>query len=147
MKRKNLFTGGMCILALLVGTAKYVFDTFAFLVYGFLVMWMAAGFTMLEAGSVRVKSTGVICFKNLGLYAIAGIMFFLFGYNLMYVDVSGWIGSFTIGVGLTEAEIALLQAESATPEMPSSAAAMRRCPIGFFKWSSLPRPLRSFLVP
>ena len=126
MKRKNLFTGGMGILALLVGTAayaeidsetQYVFDTFAFLVYGFLVMWMAAGFTMLEAGSVRVKSTGVICFKNLGLYSIAGIMFFLFGYNLMYVDVSGWIGSFTIGVGPTEAEIALLQAESATREM------------------------------
>lgn len=126
MKRKSLITGGMCILALLVGTAayaeidsetQYVFDTFAFLVYGFLVMWMAAGFTMLEAGSVRVKSTGVICFKNLGLYAIAGIMFFLFGYNLMYVDVSGLIGSFTLGVGPSEAEIALLQAESATPEM------------------------------
>jgi len=92
MKRKSLIAGGMCILALLVGTAayaeidsetQYVFDTFAFLVYGFLVMWMAAGFTMLEAGSVRVKSTGVICFKNIGLYAIAGIMFFLFGYNLM----------------------------------------------------------------
>ncbi len=62
-------------------------------------MWMAAGFTMLESGSVRTKNASVICLKNIGLYSIAGIAFYLVGYNLMYVDVSGWIArlaSFTI---------------------------------------------------
>ncbi|TDJ42622.1 MAG: ammonium transporter [Gammaproteobacteria bacterium] len=63
---------------------SYALDTFYFLVCGALVMWMAAGFTMLEAGLVRPKNTAEILTKNIGLYAIACIMYMLVGYNLMY---------------------------------------------------------------
>ncbi len=71
----------------------YIFGTFFLLICGALVMWMCAGFTMLEAGSVRTKNASVICLKNIGLYGIAGLMFYLIGYNLMFVDVAGWIGA------------------------------------------------------
>jgi Amt family ammonium transporter len=75
---------------------KYIFNTFSFLVCGFLVMWMAAGFAMLEAGLVRTKTVAMQCTKNVALYAIAGIMFWAAGYNLMYDAVNGgFIGSFT----------------------------------------------------
>lgn len=74
----------------------FVFNTFSFLVAGFLVMFMAAGFAMLEAGLVRTKNTATICLKNIALYAVAGIMYYVIGYNLMYTDVSGYIGSFSI---------------------------------------------------
>ena len=63
---------------------SYALDTFYFLVSGALVMWMAAGFAMLEAGLVRSKNTAEILTKNVALFAIACIMFMLFGYNLMY---------------------------------------------------------------
>ncbi len=62
----------------------YALDTFYFLVCGALVMWMAAGFTMLEAGLVRAKNTAEILTKNVGLYSIACIMFMLLGYTVMY---------------------------------------------------------------
>ena len=71
----------------------YVFNTFSFLVHGFLVMLMALGFTCLEAGLVRTKNTATICLKNVALYSLAGIMFYLIGYSLMYNDVNGYIGS------------------------------------------------------
>ena len=74
----------------------YIFNSFSFLVHGFLVMLMAAGFCMLETGLVRAKNAVVQCAKNIGLYSIAGIMFAVFGYNLMYMDVSGWIGTISI---------------------------------------------------
>ena len=54
---------------------QYIFNTFSFLVCGFLVMWMAAGFAMLEAGLVRSKNTTEILTKNVALYAIACIMY------------------------------------------------------------------------
>ena len=74
----------------------FIFNTFLFLVCGFLVMFMAAGFAMLEAGSVTSKSVSVICAKNIGLFSIAGIMFWMFGYNLAYgIPEGGWIGSFS----------------------------------------------------
>ena len=74
----------------------YVFNTLLFLIGGFLVMWMAAGFAMLEAGMVRSKSVSMQCTKNIALYAIAGIVFWLIGYNLMYDGVDGgFFGSFT----------------------------------------------------
>ncbi|MEA3412071.1 MAG: ammonium transporter [Pseudomonadota bacterium] len=63
---------------------SYALDTFYFLVSGALVMWMAAGFAMLEAGLVRSKSTVEILTKNITLYAIASIMYMLVGYNIMY---------------------------------------------------------------
>ena len=62
----------------------YALDTFYFLVCGALVMWMAAGFTMLESGLVRAKNTAEILTKNVGLYSIACIMFMLVGYTIMY---------------------------------------------------------------
>ena len=71
----------------------FVFNTFLFVFCGILVMFMALGFAMLEAGFVRKKNTSAILLKNIALYSIAGIMFYLIGYSLMYVDVSGWIGS------------------------------------------------------
>ena len=73
----------------------FVFNTFLFLVCGFLVMFMAAGFAMLEAGSVTSKSVSVICAKNIGLFSIAGMMFWLCGYNLAYgISEGGYIGKF-----------------------------------------------------
>ncbi len=63
---------------------KYALDTFYFLISGVLVMWMAAGFAMLEAGLVRSKNTAEILTKNVALYAIACVMYMLVGYNLMY---------------------------------------------------------------
>ena len=63
---------------------SYALDTFYFLVMGALVMWMAAGFTMLEAGLVRAKNTAEILTKNVGLYSIACIMYMLCGYTIMY---------------------------------------------------------------
>ena len=74
----------------------FILNTLSFLMHGFLVMFMAAGFAMLEAGLVRSKNAALQCTKNIGLYSIAGIMFWLIGYNLMYLDVSGWIGSVAI---------------------------------------------------
>ena len=87
---------------------QFIVNTFSFLVWGALVMWMCAGFTMLEAGSVRTKNASVICLKNIGLYAIAGIMYYLIGYNLMYTDVGSFIGSFEFFHTPTAAEQALL---------------------------------------
>ena len=74
----------------------FIFNTFLFLVCGFLVMFMACGFAMLESGMVTSKSVSVICAKNIGLFSIAGIMFWLVGYNLAYgIPEGGYIGSFT----------------------------------------------------
>ena len=63
---------------------SYALDTFYFLMSGALVMWMAAGFAMLEAGLVRAKNTTEILTKNIALYAIACVMYMLMGYSLMY---------------------------------------------------------------
>lgn len=65
---------------------RYALDTFYLLVSGALVMWMAAGFAMLEAGLVRAKSTAEILTKNIGLFAVASLMYMLVGYNIMYPD-------------------------------------------------------------
>ncbi|MFL2894836.1 MAG: ammonium transporter [Candidatus Pelagibacter sp.] len=73
----------------------FIFNTLLFLICGFLVMFMAAGFAMLESGMVTSKSVSVICAKNIGLFSIAGIMFWLVGYNLAYgIDPGGYIGKF-----------------------------------------------------
>ncbi len=70
---------------------SYALDTFYFLMSGALVMWMAAGFTMLESGLVRAKNTAEILTKNVGLYSIACIMYMLCGYGIMYGDGTGII--------------------------------------------------------
>ena len=69
-----------------VAELAYALDTFYFLISGALVMWMAAGFTMLEAGLVRSKSTAEILTKNVALYSIASVMYMVVGYNIMYSD-------------------------------------------------------------
>ena len=84
---------------------RFALDTFYFLMSGVLVMWMAAGFAMLEAGLVRSKNTTEILTKNIVLYAIACTMFLLVGYNIMYVDntAGGWLPSLGALIG-TQAE-------------------------------------------
>ncbi|EXJ10468.1 Ammonia transporter [Nitrincola nitratireducens] len=69
----------------------YAIDTFYFLICGALVMWMAAGFAMLEAGLVRAKNTTEILTKNVALYAIACTMYLICGYYIMYSSDAGGI--------------------------------------------------------
>ena len=72
----------------------FIFNTLLFLICGFLVMFMAAGFAMLESGMVTSKSVSLICAKNIGLFSIDGIMFWLVGYNLAYgIPEGGYIGT------------------------------------------------------
>ena len=74
----------------------YIFNTFSFLVCGFLVMWMAAGFCMLESGLVTTRSVSTIAAKNIGKFAIVCVVFYLVGYNLGYgIPEGGYIGSFS----------------------------------------------------
>ncbi|AHY44457.1 ammonium transporter [Stutzerimonas decontaminans] len=70
---------------------QYGLDTFYFVICGALVMWMAAGFAMLEAGLVRAKNTAEILTKNIVLYALASIMYLLVGYYIMYSSPEGGI--------------------------------------------------------
>jgi Amt family ammonium transporter len=67
----------------------FILNTLLFLVTGFLVMWMAAGFAMLESGLVRTKNVAMQCTKNVALFAVAAVMYYLIGYNLMYPG-DGW---------------------------------------------------------
>ena len=74
---------------------QYIFNTLLFLIGGFLVMWMAAGFAMLEAGLVRTKNVSMQCLKNIALYSVAGLLYWVVGYSLMYTNVDGgFIGTF-----------------------------------------------------
>ena len=74
---------------------SFIFNTLLFLICGFLVFFMAAGFAMLESGMVTSKSVSVICAKNIGLISISGVMFWMFGYNLAYgIPEGGYIGKF-----------------------------------------------------
>ena len=87
---------------------KYALDTFYFLVCGALVMWMAAGFAMLEAGLVRSKNTTEILTKNVALFAISCTMYLLTGYTIMYGGTDGgflpnsWFGNSIVNVGAEE---------------------------------------------
>ena len=75
----------------------YIFNTFSFLVCGFLVMWMAEGFCMLESGLVTTRSVSTIAAKNIGKFAIVCIVFYLVGYNLGYgIPEGGYIGTLEI---------------------------------------------------
>jgi Amt family ammonium transporter len=72
---------------------QYILNSFLFLISAVLVMWMAAGFAMLESGLTRTKNTATILTKNITLYAIACIVYYFVGYNLMYGDGNAFIGS------------------------------------------------------
>ncbi|MEO0386738.1 MAG: ammonium transporter [Pseudomonadota bacterium] len=124
---KNLTVSGLSVAALLLagpvlaqdavpGTdpasqTQWILTTLLFLVGGFLVMWMAAGFAMLEAGLVRSKNVTTQLTKNIGLFSLAGLMYYLVGYNLMYPlgtwmigsDETGGYVSGVIGVAVLEA--------------------------------------------
>ena len=93
---------------------QYALDTFYFLVCGALVMWMAAGFSMLEAGLVRSKNTTEILTKNVALYALASIMYMICGYSIMYGggDFSLFLSGIT-GDGVAGAKEAANYAPSA----------------------------------
>ncbi|TDT73769.1 ammonium transporter [Litoreibacter halocynthiae] len=90
----------------------FIFNTFMFLVAGFLVFWMAAGFAMLEAGLVRSKNVAMQLTKNIALFSLAAIAYYLIGYNLMYPgdgwSINGILGTFSTAslepVGLDGAE-------------------------------------------
>ena len=69
----------------------FVFNTLLFLVSGMVVMFMAAGFCMLEAGMVRSKNAATICLKNITLYSVAGLMVYFFGYNFIYGIAEGGV--------------------------------------------------------
>jgi len=91
----------------------YAIDTFYFLICGALVMWMAAGFAMLEAGLVRSKNTAEILTKNVALYAIACTMFMLCGYSIMYPELGNALLSGITGDGVAGAEEPATYAPSA----------------------------------
>ncbi|MCR9267961.1 MAG: ammonium transporter, partial [Alphaproteobacteria bacterium] len=101
--RQKLLGGALIALAtgaLVSGSAHaevseetaFVFNTLLFLIGGFLVMLMAAGFAMLEVGFVRTKHAAAICLKNIALYSIAGLMFYLVGYQVMYGGETPYFG-------------------------------------------------------
>ena len=79
----------------------YIFTTFMFLVTGFLVFWMAAGFTMLEAGLVRSKNVTMQLTKNIALFSLASILYYLVGYNLMYPGDNWLIGDVIGALSIT----------------------------------------------
>ncbi len=89
------------------GQSVWIFNTLLFLIGGFLVMFMAAGFCMLEAGLVRSKNVAMQCTKNVALFSIAAIGYYLIGYNLMYPlgnwsmgsdETGGYLGAFGVAV-------------------------------------------------
>ena len=94
----------------------YAMDTFYFLISGVLVMWMAAGFAMLEAGLVRAKNTAEILIKNISLFAIACIMYMLVGYSIMYGSSdSSIIPDFGFLIGAENAKDAVLAGGDGAP--------------------------------
>ena len=106
MANKIIYFIGVLISSLLISSGTYaavdievayIFNTFSFLVCAFLVMWMAAGFCMLESGLVTTKSVSTIAAKNIGKFAIVSVMFYLVGYNLGYRNADNpYFGSFKI---------------------------------------------------
>jgi len=120
--RKLLFAGTVSagVLAAMPAMAQvstetaFIFNTFSYLVCGFLVMFMAAGFCMLEAGLVRSKNSAAICLKNIALYSTAGIMFYLIGYNMLYGGASPYFGGFSLFYDTSPEELALIAGDGGT---------------------------------
>ena len=94
---------------------QYAMDTFYFLICGALVMWMAAGFSMLEAGLVRAKNTTEILTKNVALFAIASTMYLICGYQFMYDG--GYFLSGTAGLDVDTAAVLAASAEAGFGDM------------------------------
>jgi hypothetical protein len=112
----------------------FIFNTLLFLMGGFLVMWMAAGFAMLEAGMVRSKNVSMQCLKNIALYSIAG--HHVLGYRL-FADVHQ----------TSMADISARRCPIAGPRrVPPMKATIRWPPTGSSRWCSAPPQPRSFRV-
>lgn len=114
--KKNLLCGiliaaNLSVFGAVDDEVAFTLNTFSFLIFGALVMWMCAGFTMLEAGSVRTKNASVICMKNIGLYSIAGLMYYIIGYNVMYGDGNSFFGVFEFGYQSSSAEASLFNGD------------------------------------
>jgi Amt family ammonium transporter len=84
---------------------KYILDGFLFIFAGVLVMWMAAGFAMLEAGLTRAKNNSTILLKNVVLFSIACLMYYFIGYNLMYGEGNSFIGGGAMLSGFSSADL------------------------------------------
>ena len=120
MKILALLTGVFVSLPLYAAPApevSYIVNSIVILLCAALVMWMAAGFCMLEAGLVRQKSTAVICLKNITIYSLACLCFYVIGYNLMFTNVSGWVGSFQFFANISNPEFSA--ASSGATENPA----------------------------
>ena len=125
----------------------YIFNTFSFLVCGFLVMWMAAGFLFLESGLVTTRSVSTIAAKNIGKFAIVSIMFYLIGYNLGYTVPDGgylgtpsiWTDNSSINTGYSDASDWFFQAlfVCATVSIVSGAVAERIKIWPFFTFAAI----------
>jgi len=87
---------------------KYILDGFLLVMSGALVMWMAAGFAMLEAGLTRTKNNSVILTKNIGLFALASVMYYFIGYNLMYGEGGSFIGGGAMLSGMSNGDHSLM---------------------------------------
>jgi len=94
----------------------FVFNSLLFLIGGFLVMFMACGFAMLEAGLVRQKNVAMQLTKNMGLFSFAAVAYYLIGYNLMYPLGSWSIGSDETGGYLGAFSVAVLEAVGVAPD-------------------------------
>ena len=125
----------------------YILNTFSFLVCGFLVMWMAAGFLFLESGLVTTRSVSTIAAKNIGKFAIVSVVFYLFGYNLGYSVPEGgliglpsiWTDSSSINTGYSDYSDWFFQAlfVCATASIVSGAVAERIKIWPFFIFSAI----------
>ena len=126
----------------------YILNTFSFLICGFLVMWMAAGFLFLESGLVTTRSVSTIAAKNIGKFAIVSIVFYLVGYNLGYsVPEGGFIGTPSIWTDSTSLETGYSDASDwffqalfvcATVSIVSGAVAERIKIWPFFTFAAIP---------
>ncbi len=94
----------------------HIFNTFSFLVCGALVMFMAAGFAMLEAGLVRSKNVATICLKNIALYAVAGLLFYLVGYSIMYPG-DAWLTGSLEYLGFSNAGFLYNATDASAPDL------------------------------
>ena len=132
----------------------YILNTFSFLVCGFLVMWMAAGFLFLESGLVTTRSVSTIAAKNIGKFAIVSVVFYFIGYNLGYGVPEGgfirslsiWSDSSSIETGYSDASDWFFQAlfVCATASIVSGAVAERIKIWPFFLFSAI---LGGFIYP
>ncbi len=113
------------VVAAIDSETQFVLNSLSYMIWGALVLWMCAGFTMLESGSVRTKNASVICLKNIGLFSIACITYYLIGYDLMYTNIQSVIGIpdwARLGETPTPAEVGLLNlAEGVDPAAATAA--------------------------